>query len=359
MALPVRDQLKYWGIVVALAAVLLWSIGNVLLPFVIGGALAYCLDPIADRLEALGLNRLTSVVVITLVAALIFVFAMLLLLPLLINQATALFNAAPNLVHSFQATLAERFPTTAAEDSILRKSLAQLGTTLQQAGGDLLNTALSSALSIFNVLVLIVLVPVVTFYLLLDWDRMVARIDDMLPRDHAPMIRKIAHDIDAVLASFIRGQGTVCLILGTYYAVGLMLTGLNFGLVVGFVAGLISFIPYVGALVGGVTAMALAFFQFWGDWWMIGAVGAIFAFGQFFEGNILSPNLVGSSVGLHPVWLIFALSLFGTLFGFVGLLLAVPMAASIGVVARFLAAEYRGGRLYLGTAHPDARRKDD
>ena len=188
----------------------------------------------------------------------------------------------------------------------------------------------------------------VAVYLLLDWDRMVARVDELLPRDHAPTIRKIAGDIDSVLASFIRGQGTVCVIMGIYYAVGLMIVGLNFGLVVGFVAGLITFIPYVGALVGGVLALGLALFQFWGEWWLIAAVAAIFFSGQFFEGNILTPNLVGSSVGLHPVWLLFALSAFGLLFGFVGMLVAVPVAAAIGVLARFLVSEYRKSLLYRG-----------
>ena len=353
MALPVRDQLKYWGIATAVTVVALWSIGNVLMPFILGGALAYCLDPIADRLEALGLRRLAAVIVITLGAAVIFVFVMGLILPMLINQATAFFDTAPQLVHSLQAWLAERFPQLGQQDSILRNSLLQLGATVQQAGGELLNRALGSALSVVNVILLIVLVPVVTFYLLLDWDRMVARVDDLLPRDHAPVIRQIARDIDRTLASFIRGQGTVCLILGTYYAVGLMAVGLNFGLVVGLVAGLVSFIPYVGALFGGVTAIGLAVFQFWGAPWSIGAVAAVFAVGQFVEGNFLSPKLVGDSVGLHPVWLIFALSVFGSLFGFVGMLVAVPVSAVIGVLARFLIAEYRTGRLYQGLSYPE------
>lgn len=208
---------------------------------------------------------------------------------------------------------------------------------------------------IINVVVLMVITPpVVAFYLLLDWDRMVAQIDKLLPRDHAPTIRRIAADIDATLSSFIRGgQGTVCLILGTYYAVALMVIGLQFGLIVGFIAGLITFIPYIGALVGG-GALAIGLgglFQFWGgDWWTLAGVAAIFFAGQFLEGNILTPKLVGSSVGLHPVWLLFALSAFGALFGFVGMLVAVPVAASLGVIARFGVGQYQQGRLYTGIA---------
>jgi len=182
---------------------------------------------------------------------------------------------------------------------------------------------------------------------------MVAAIDDLLPRDHAPTIRSIARDIDKTLAGFIRGQGTVCLILGTFYGVALMLAGLQFGLIVGAVAGALTFIPYIGALVGGALAIGLALFQFWGEWWHIAIVAGIFMVGQFFEGNILTPNLVGTSVGLHPVWLIFALSVFGSLFGFVGMLVAVPVAAMLGVIARFAIAEYKKGRLYKGLTDQD------
>ncbi len=203
--------------------------------------------------------------------------------------------------------------------------------------------------------------PVVTFYLLLDWDKMIGRVNELLPREHAPTIRRLASEIDATLASFIRGQGLVCLILGTYYAVALAIVGLNFGLVIGAVAGLVTFIPYVGALIGGLLAIGLALFQFWGEWWWIVAVWAIFQSGQFVEGNILTPKLVGSSIGLHPVWLLFALSLFGALFGFVGLLVAVPVAAMLGVVARFAIEKYLDSQLYLtgartATVDPAAER---
>jgi predicted PurR-regulated permease PerM len=199
-----------------------------------------------------------------------------------------------------------------------------------------------------NILILLVIVPVVAVYLLYDWDNMIAEIDHLLPRDHAPVIRSLAGQIDNTLASFIRGMGTVCLILGTYYAVALMLVGLQFGLVVGAIAGLITFIPYVGSIVGGVLAVGLALFQFWGDWVSVGLVAAVFVSGQVIEGNFLTPKLVGSSVGLHPVWLIFALSAFGALFGFVGMLVAVPVAASLGVIARFALEQYRDSRLYRG-----------
>lgn len=348
MALPVRDQVKYWTIAAAAFVAIMWFLGDVLLPFILGGAIAYCLDPIADRLQRLGLSRTLSTVVITVVALVIFVLGGLLIVPTLVQQAGDLFALAPELFRQLQTWVNERFPELMDADSTIRRSLEGLGETIRAKGGEFLNRVLTSAVSLLNIVVLIVLVPVVTFYLLLDWDRMVARIDDLLPRDHAPVIRTLVGDINETLAAFIRGQGTVCLILGVYYAGLLAAVGLQFGLVVGAVAGLISFIPYVGAIVGGVLAIGLALFQFWGDWVWIIAVWAIFQSGQFLEGNILTPKLVGSSVGLHPVWLIFALSVFGALFGFVGLLVAVPVAAAVGVVARFLIDRYRKSLLYRG-----------
>jgi len=348
MALPVKEQAKYWGVTITAFLVVLWFLGDVILPFVLGGAIAYLLDPIADRLEKLRLSRIVSVAIITLVAALVFVLLILLVIPTLIQQTAALIDTAPALFNQLQTALTERFPQLLDADSTIRQQLISIGNSIQSKGGDLLNGLLSSALGLINVVILLVVVPVVAFYLLLDWDNMTARIDDMLPRDHAPVVRRLATQIDNTLASFLRGQGTVCLILGSYYAVALMLAGLNFGLVVGFIAGLISFIPYVGALVGGVLAIGLALFQFWGNPLMIGLIAGIFAVGQFLEGNILTPKLVGNSVGLHPVWLLFALSVFGSLFGFVGMLVAVPVAAVIGVLARYGIEKYKDSRLYRG-----------
>ena len=348
MALPVKDQIRYWGIATAAFLVILWFLGDVILPFVLGGAIAYFLDPVADRLERLGASRAVATTVITLSAVLVFVLMALLVVPLLVQQAVSLFETAPKLFQDLQAFLTVKFPSIVDQESVLRQSLISVGETIRQRGGELLNTVLTSVNSLVGIVLLFVIVPVVAFYLLYDWDNMVARVDDLLPRDHAPTIRMLAAEIDRTLASFIRGMGTVSMILGTYYAVALMLVGLQFGLVVGALAGLVTFIPYVGALVGGALAIGLALFQFWGDWVSIGLVAGIFVLGQVVEGNVLTPRLVGSSVGLHPVWLIFALSVFGSLFGFVGMLVAVPVAAVIGVVARFGIGGYKRSLLYRG-----------
>ena len=355
MALPVRAQLKYWGIAAIAFAVVLWFLGDVLLPFVLGGAIAYFLDPVADRLERAGMSRGMATGTITIGAVVLFVILALAVAPALARQTSQLIDTAPELFRQLQSFLTTHFPSIMVEGSPVRETLVSIGETIKERGAQLVDTVLSSAMSLINILLLFVIVPVVAVYMLLDWDNMVARVDELLPRDHAPVIRNLAREIDATLAGFIRGMGSVCLILGTYYAVTLWLVGLNFGLVVGVVAGMLTFIPYVGAIVGGALAIGLALFQFWGDWVWIAVVAGIFFFGQFLEGNFLTPKLVGESVGLHPVWLIFALSVFGSLFGFIGMLVAVPLAAALGVVARFLIDQYTDSRLYRGTTEEGER----
>lgn len=359
MSYPVRVQLKYWGITALVFVIVLWVLGDVLLPFVVGGTIAYFVDPLADRLERVGLTRMTATAVITFLAIIVFVIVVLLIVPTLVSQTLGLIEVMPQLTRDLQAFLIKSFPSLLDENSTLRQTLISIGETIQAQGAEVLNTLIGSALKVVNLLVFFVVVPVITIYLLLDWDRMIARIDQLLPREHAPVIRRLASEIDATLASFIRGMGTVCLILGAYYAIALMLVGLQFGLVVGFIAGLVTFIPYLGALIGGVLAIGLALFQFWGDWVSIGLVAIVFVIGQMIEGNFLTPRLVGKSVGLHPVWLLLALSVFGTLFGFIGLLVAVPMAAALGVITRFGVGQYLGSSLYQGGIEPDDMDQSD
>ncbi|WP_039019886.1 AI-2E family transporter [Halocynthiibacter namhaensis] len=359
MGLPVQSQLKYWGIASAVFLVALWYIGNVMMPFLLGGAIAYFLDPVADRLENAGLSRTAATVTISLGAVFVLMVIILTIIPLLINQAISLVETAPQLFTQLEEFLSSKFPGIMDADGPISQALGKIGETIQSRGGEILQAVLSSAQSVVNIVLPLVIAPVVAFYLLLDWDRMVAQVDRLLPRDHAPTIRSIATQIDRTLAAFVRGQSTVCLVLGTFYAVALMLVGLNFGIVAGFIAGLLTFIPYIGALVGGLLAIGLALFQFWGDWWSIGIVAAIFAVGQVLEGNVITPKLVGKSVGLHPVWLIFALSAFGTLYGFVGMLVAVPVAASIGVVVRFAITQYEDSLLYQGRERYAATHPED
>ncbi len=354
MALPARQQAKYWGIATAVFLLVLWFLGDVLLPFILGGAIAYLLDPLADRLERRGLSRGAATAVISLIFAIVAGALVLLVVPMMIRQLADLVQLLPELTAQARAFIETRFPALGDQLRDISGTIPGLGETLRERGVAFLNGLLSSAMNLVNVIALAFIVPIVTIYMLLDWDRMVARIDELLPRDHAPVIRRLAREMDATLAGFLRGQGTVCLIQGTFYAVALMAVGLNFGLLVGAFAGLVSFIPFVGAIGGGVLSIGLALFQFWGEWWMIAAVAGIFFFGQIVEGNVLTPKLVGSSVGLHPVWLLLSLSIFGTLFGFAGLLVAVPISAMIGVLVRFAVEQYRGGLLYRGVEGVDA-----
>lgn len=359
MGLPVRDQVRYWGIAAAAFLALLWVLGDILLPFVVGGAVAYFLDPVVRRMQRLGLNRIAATALISLLAVLAVALALLLIIPAAVSQAAQLFEAAPEILSRLQGFLNERFPAVMDAESAVRISLSGLGDAIQARGGELLQQVLTSARGLVSVVVFLVVAPVVAFYLLMDWPRLVARLDDLLPRAHAPVIRQIAGEVDNAIAGFVRGQLSVCLILAVYYSSALMLAGLQYGMVVGIVAGLISFIPYIGAIVGGVLAIGLALFQFWGDPLAIGIVVGIFVVGQVLEGNVLVPNMVGRSVGLHPVWLLLALSVFGAMFGFVGMLVAVPVAAALGVLVRFAAAQYQASPLYGGQGTMDQAARDD
>jgi len=354
MGLSAKKQLKWWGISALVLILFFWLLGGALTPYIAGAAIAYFLDPLADRLEKIGLSRLWATVVICTITAMLALLAVLIVLPLLIDQLVGLAKAAPGLVAQFQNWLGERFPQILVEDSMLRRGLLSLQNMLKDQSLVLVNGVLNSSLAVVDFLILLVVTPVVSFYLLLDWDRLTAKIDTWLPREHLETIRRLARDIDTVLAGFVRGQITVSAILGSFYAISLVLIGLQFGAVIGLVAGLISFIPFVGSIIGGSLSIGVAIFQFWEDPVWIGVVAAVFAIGQFFEGNILSPKLVGGSVGLHPVWLMFSLSAFGALLGFVGLLIAVPVSASIGVIGRFLMDQYMDGPLYKGPKDPEA-----
>ena len=352
MASTMHRQTRYWLIAAAIFFVALYLLGNVITPFIVGAAIAYFLDPLADRLQRWGLSRTLATVIISFTVLALTVLLFLAVIPTLANQMTQLVNAAPQIFDRFQTFLVERFPSLQNADSPVRQAIQSMGETVKTYGADLVQTIFTSALGVIGVVLFMVVVPVVAFYLLLDWDRMIGSIDRLLPRDHASTIRALARDIDKVLAAFVRGQLSVCVVMGIFYAATLFLAGLDFGLIVGAIAGAITFIPYVGALIGGVLAIGLALFQFWGDWLHIFIVAAIFGFGQFMEGNVITPRLVGGSVGLHPVILLFALSAFGAVFGFVGLLVAVPVAAALGVFARYGIDRYRGSVMYTGVAAP-------
>mgnify|MGYP002620595893 CR=1 FL=1 len=358
MAMPLSIQLRYWGLAAAALGLVLWALGDVILPFVLGAALAYFLNPLVNALERLGLGRVVATVLISLAVLAGMVLALLVLVPTLVAQAAALIETAPQLFGALHGALIERFPDIEIEDSALRKALADLGQWMQARGGELLGSVLGSVRSLVGLLLLLVVVPVVGVYLLLDWNRLLMRIDDLLPRQHAPVIRRLAGEIDRVVAAFIRGMGSVCLMMAAYYGLALMAVGLQFGLVVGALAGLLTFIPYVGAVLGGVLAIGLGLYQFWGDWLSVGLVAGVFMAGQIVESNVITPRIVGRSVGLHPVWILLAITVFATLFGLVGMLVAVPLAAAVGVLVRHATQLYLQSPLYQGSPETPLRQPE-
>ena len=352
--MPVQRQIGFWLLALLVAVLVLYVLRDVLLPFVAGLALAYLLDPLADRLHKLGLGRLGATLLILVSFICLFVVVLVLVAPLIAHQLAGFIGKLPGYVARLQSLiveqggpLLERFGGPEA----LPEMQSSIGNLVGQGAawfGRFLQSLWSGGQAIISIFALLVVTPVVAFYLLIDWDRMVGTIDAWVPVRHRDTVRRLAREIDDAIAGFVRGQSAVCLILGTFYAVALSLIGLNFGALIGMVSGLLTFIPYVGSLTGLVLSVGVALVQFWPDWTMIVGTLAIFVFGQFVEGNVLSPKLVGDAVGLHPVWLMFALVAFGSLFGFVGLLLSVPLAAAAGVLARFALERYLASPLYHG-----------
>ncbi|MEE9455400.1 MAG: AI-2E family transporter [Paracoccaceae bacterium] len=352
MSLSIGQQARWWGFGLFGFLFLLWLVSDAVAPFLLGAAIAYLLDPVADRLEAWGLSRTWAVVLISAIAVIIVLPLVIVLIQLVIKQGAALVTELPGMIERLLDYLSVKFPTLLDANSDIRQTIASFQDSIQSKGLAFANGILSRSMAVVDFLMLLIVAPVVGFYLLLDWDRMTAVINSWLPREHAPTIRRLSLEINGVLSGFVRGQMTVGAILGVFYALSLGLIGLQFGIVVGLFAGLLTFIPYVGSTLGGGASIGLALFQFWDDPVWIGVVAVIFVVGQVVEGNYLTPKLVGGSVGLHPVWLMFALYAFGSLIGFTGLLIAVPAAACIGVLGRFGIENYRQSKLYLGPKEP-------
>ncbi len=346
-------QVMFWLLFLAVFVIFLLVFSSILLPFIAGMALAYFLDPVADRLERWGLSRLWATIVILIGFILVFALSLMIVIPLIAGQAAEFIQKMPGYVTKLQELLSDTQSSVipgwiSSQMGQIKENSAKL---LEQGAGflaTLFQQLWNSGMALLDIISLFVVTPVVAFYLLLDWDRMVAKVDSWVPRPQLATVRAIARDVNTTIAGFVRGQGSLCIILGLYYGIGLSLVGLNFGLLIGLFSGLISFIPYVGSMVGLVLAVGIALVQFWPDYTSIVLVMAVFFSGQFLEGNILQPRLVGKSVGLHPVWLMFALLAFGALFGFVGLLVAVPAAAAIGVLVRFAIGRYLESDLYHG-----------
>jgi predicted PurR-regulated permease PerM len=352
---PTRQAL-FWvlGLVVFGFAIRVFS--PVLLPFVAGFAIAYFFDPAVDKLGTMRLNRTWATSLVLLLFFLFFVLAVFLLVPVLERQLAEFSAKLPKLLEAAQTRLTAVIARLSAELS--PEDLERIKSAAGGFAGDafkfvgrMLGNLWSGGLAFFNLLSLVFITPIVAFYILRDWPLILKTLDSWLPRDHAPTIRALVLEADEMVSGFVRGMGAVCFILAVFYGLTLSLIGLDFGLVIGIGAGLVSFVPFVGAIAGFIAAVGMALFQY-SEWGPIAMVAGVFVAGQVLEGNFLTPTLVGGRIRLHPVWIMFALLAGGTIAGFVGVLLSVPVAAVVGVLVRFLAKQYVGSSIYQGRGPP-------
>lgn len=351
-----RRQGIYWVSIALAFTIFVWLLRDMLLPFVVGMGIAYLADPLADRLEKLKLSRTQATLVITLGFLTVFIIVLLLVIPLVIRQTNELLAALPDYLERASQILnllavnvisvveTQGVDMSGDENRVAIKDYAREAVTFfAKLAGDLVR----GGVALLNFFSLLVITPIVTFYLLLEWDRIVATISSWLPKSQAGEIKEIMRRVDRTLAGFVRGQGMVCLILIFYYAITLSMVGLKFGFVIGLLSGALSFIPFVGAIFGAIASVGLAIVQFWPDQTLnIAIVFGIYVIGQTLEGYVLTPKLVGDSIGLHPVWVMFGVLAGGVLFGFVGMLLALPVSAVVGVLARYGLERYLASRLY-------------
>ncbi len=349
----VERQVLFWLAAALLLVVAVLLLKDVLLPFLIGIVVAYALNPAADRLASWGISRTLASAII--VAALLIAIALLLvfLVPLLVNQIQQMSLSLPAEFERLRSVvdnrarelLGSRFPDFQAT---LDRAVTEMSSNWSSVAGVVAKSVWAHGLALVNFLSLLLITPLVVFYLLVDWHPMLDKISTWLPRDHKATITRLAVEINDAISAFIRGQGLVCLVLGCLYAAGLTWAGLRYGLIIGLATGLLSFVPFVGWALGLITASTLAMLQFWPDTVPLLKVLAVFAAGQTIDAAFLSPKIVGSKIGLHPVWLIAALFIFSYLFGFAGVLVAVPVAAAIAVLFRFALEVYLGSSIYRG-----------
>jgi predicted PurR-regulated permease PerM len=348
----------FWVLLIAAGGFALWRLSDILLPFVAGMAIAYLLDPLVDWLQRHRVPRWLGTSLVILVFSALLVALLILVVPLLEKQIVDLAKRLPALFTDATTRLDELSRRLQLEAGVPEDQIQSIQQTVTERGTAALGWVASNAgslvtsgLAVVNLISLLVITPVVAFYLLRDWPRMLARIDSWLPRASAETIRAQMREVDRTLAGFVRGQALTCVILAALYAIGLTVVGLQSGVVVGIIIGSITFIPYVGTIGGAILSVGLALLQF-PDWLPVIKVAIVFVVGHALEGNLLQPLMVGDRVGLHPVWVIFALLAGGALFGFVGLLLAIPVAAVIGVGVRFALSRYLAGPLYAEPPPP-------
>ncbi len=348
--LPLTRQALFWLAVVTAFIFLLWLLRGMLLPFVLGMALAYVSDPLADRLERIMPRWLATLLVLGVVVG-IGILVLVLLVPVIVDQVMQLATQIPRYITILRHHVLPQLTDFArriggpGEVVDVKNAVSSYTGTLSTWIVKLLGQVWSGGLALADVLYVLLLTPLVAFYFLRDWDKIITRIDLWMPRRHAAVVRGLAREIDDILAGFIRGQATVCLIFAIYYSVALSMAGLQFAIVIGIAAGVLTFIPYLGAITGLIASVTVAFIQF-DNYSRVAIVAGVYILGHLIEGNVVTPWLVGGRVKLHPIWIIFGLMAGGALFGFTGVLLAVPAAAVIGVLVRFAIQQYLASGFY-------------
>jgi len=345
-----QTKTVFWAIVIAAFVGFIWLFQSILAPFVLGIVIAYLLNPVVLRLQNLGSPRWAAVLGILGLFFGLLILGLSLLIPLLVREVGQLSDVVPVWIdHAelYLAQLANRFgfDVSLPETEEIVGSLQDQAGQVLKAGKGVLVGLLAGGAAIAGFITFIFLMPIVAFYMMVDWPRLTQKVNELMPRSRAGDIRALLGEIDSKLAGFIRGQLSVCVILGLMYGIGLTLIGLRFGFVIGLSAGLLSIMPYVGSGLGLIMGVGVAWFTT-GELSMVGLVVLVFTIGQLIESNFLTPKLVGNNVGLHPLWIIFALMAGGALMGFVGLLIAVPVAAVIGVMVRFALQEYKKSEYY-------------
>lgn len=341
----------FWPLFAVVVGVIVYELRDALVPFAAAFFIAYALDPLVGRIQSMGVSRLIATAIVTGFLFLVVLILFLVGIPFLIDQALAFASKAPAIAERLRLMILASPLTEQVRGLVdMQSALGQLSTLMGSAGDGVASVArslLSGGRAFFGLLSLLVFAPIIAIYLLLDWQRMLDVLESLIPPHRKDTVLHIIHDIDHSLTGFLRGQSLICLFLGLWYAIGLSLAGLNFAILIGASAGFFSFIPFVGSMGGLVVALGFGLVQFWPDYWSLLMVALVFASGQFLEGNILSPRIVGGAVGLHPVWLMFSLFAFGSLFGFFGLLIAVPLAATLGVLLKHAVLAYRQSSVYL------------
>jgi predicted PurR-regulated permease PerM len=352
--MTLQAQTIFWCLALVAFFILFWIFGSALTPFITGFILAYILHPLVDKIEEkFKLSRMLATVIVTLSSLLLLVLFCLLFVPIFVDQITALVNNVPKYLKHFNEFLSNRlgedwqqtidFSTENIANHLKGAADSAIGFT-----GKFVSKLLLTLIGVIKIVTFMIIAPVVAFYMLIDWHQMIAKINSWLPLQYAEKIRTIIYEIDDIQAAFIRGQSLVILVQAAFYIIALSIAGLDYAFVIGLVTGVLTFIPYVGAGLGFVLSFMVAVAQYGFDPVSLGIIATIFAIGQLLEGYVWVPKLVGESVNMHPVWIMFALVAFGNLYGFAGMLIAVPLAAALGVLAKYALLRYTQSTYYRG-----------